>query len=246
MFPFFVFPRHEIRCLSSPRSAFCGIYQGILWARHFCYVGRCHAEFLVLDRGQLPSPRGPPRHHWTKLEGRYPPVCVRSRSRTSRQSRSPAVPQSRPPATQKSSLPAAVLSSPKPIATVSLTTNQKKNLRRKRLSAPAPESAPACLSEILDMALLPEFSAPILSPESAPKSSPSAPSSPLIPASSAPPSALQCPLFLSALQTPSRHLRPDFPQYFFFFGGGGGGAYIHCLSGRAESQGQGDCYAIVS
>ncbi len=30
-----------------------------------------HTEFSVLYRGQLPSPRRPPRHHWTVLEGRY-------------------------------------------------------------------------------------------------------------------------------------------------------------------------------
>ncbi len=31
---------------------------------------RCSAQLFVLDRGQLPSPCGPPRHHRTQLEAR--------------------------------------------------------------------------------------------------------------------------------------------------------------------------------
>ncbi|KAL0198618.1 hypothetical protein M9458_007158, partial [Cirrhinus mrigala] len=39
--------------------------------------GRRHHQFSVLDRGQLPSLHGPPRHLWTELEG-----SIRPRSRT--------------------------------------------------------------------------------------------------------------------------------------------------------------------
>ncbi len=60
----------------------------------------------VLDRGQLPSPHGPSRHHRTELEGRDPLVSGEcpALSRT--------IPPSRPSAKPQSSLSAAAHSSP--------------------------------------------------------------------------------------------------------------------------------------
>ncbi len=71
----------------------------------------------VLDRGQLLSPRGPPRHHRTELEGRDPGCLesVQPRSRTI------------PLAIPRSSLPAATDSSPRV---------------RSRVGSPPPEYSP--------------------------------------------------------------------------------------------------------
>ncbi len=74
----------------------------------------------------------------------------------------PAAAPTSPPAAPESSLPAAPLSSPMLTAAVSLTSSQRRNLRRKRLSAPAPEFAPV-------LAPAPEFS-PVSAP--APESAP--------------------------------------------------------------------------
>ncbi len=52
-----------------------------------------------------------------------------------------AATKSSPPAAPLSSPPAVVPLSPQLTAAITLTHNQRRNLRRKRLSAPAPESA---------------------------------------------------------------------------------------------------------
>ncbi len=56
------------------RSPICIICMGVLRSRRVYSSWRRHPQLPVLDRGQLPSPRGPPRHHRTELEGRDPPV----------------------------------------------------------------------------------------------------------------------------------------------------------------------------
>ncbi len=98
----------------------------------------------------------------------------------------PAAAMLSPPAAARSSSPAAAHASPQLTAAASLTLNQKRNKMRKRLlSAPelTPVSAPVCISDLLDMALPPEFSVPILTPESIQRRSPSSPKSPLVPSS---------------------------------------------------------------
>ncbi len=79
---FFVFPfsshGYGDRC-SYPRpipqrSPLLRVRQGILWARRRDGAGRHGRQSSVLARGELPSPRGPPRHHRTELERRDLPV----------------------------------------------------------------------------------------------------------------------------------------------------------------------------
>ncbi len=161
--------RLEIRRPSPQGSSVSGVRPGILRARRFAGVGWCHPKFFVLNRGQLPSPRRPPRHHWTVLEGRILRCLesIRPWSRTALVSGPPAVPP-------------AVLQGPEstpacPSESTSARHPESAPVRVSELIELAlmPEfSAPACLSELLDMALPPEFSAPILSPESTPVSTP--------------------------------------------------------------------------
>ncbi|XP_042594769.1 uncharacterized protein LOC122139720 [Cyprinus carpio] len=60
--------------LAPKRSPLCGVGVRVLRDRRKNSTGLCHAKLSVLDRGQLLSPRGPPRHHRTELEGRDPLV----------------------------------------------------------------------------------------------------------------------------------------------------------------------------
>ncbi len=64
----------------------------------------CDHKLSVLDRGKLPSPRGPPRHQRTELEGRDPPVSGES----------PAPIQNQPAAVRGPRKPAVVLGPRKP------------------------------------------------------------------------------------------------------------------------------------
>ncbi len=74
----FFLPRHGRRLPfrhPSPSGApLLWLCRGVLQARHGDGMGWCHPQSSVLARGQFPSPRGPPRHHWTKLERRDLPV----------------------------------------------------------------------------------------------------------------------------------------------------------------------------
>ncbi len=74
LFSLFFLPRHgsrrTIRCPSPSRSPLLRVCRGILRARCDDGIGGRHHQHSVLARGQPPSPRGPPRHHRTKLEGR--------------------------------------------------------------------------------------------------------------------------------------------------------------------------------
>ncbi len=99
------------RIYSSPlRSPFLWVCRGILQVCRGDGAGWRHHQHSVLARGQLPSPRGPPGHHWTKLEGR----CLGSvwvQARTSPPSVLPTVRQSSLSAVHQSSLLTVHLSS---------------------------------------------------------------------------------------------------------------------------------------
>ncbi len=62
---------HRPGPLRSPAGGVCARVQ---WARRVDGARRRNAQLFVLDRGQIPSPHGPPRHHRTQLKGRDPPV----------------------------------------------------------------------------------------------------------------------------------------------------------------------------
>ncbi len=126
------------------------------YAREFCRLAvhtldDATLSFWILNRDQLLSPRGPPRNHWTELEGRDPPVfgvCptpIQNQPAVQRpwavhQSSLSAIPQSSsssaadssPPVTEMSSPPAATTSSP---PAVQFTPNRQRRMTRKRLLA---------------------------------------------------------------------------------------------------------------
>ncbi len=74
-----LFPRgRRVHRSSLQRSPLCRVGLGILQARRGGGVGGCHHNLSVLDRGKLPSPRGPFRHHRAELEGRDAPMSGES------------------------------------------------------------------------------------------------------------------------------------------------------------------------
>ncbi len=120
--PFFV-PWHGDRrwyhCPGSQRSPLRGVFAGVLRACRGDGTRWRHHSLSVLARGQLPSPRGPPRHHRTKMEGRDPPVSGECPAPSQNQ---PAVGGSLKPvvcgeidaAVRGQRKPAAIRGSPKP------------------------------------------------------------------------------------------------------------------------------------
>ncbi len=74
-FFFFRYGNHRSFLHPGPlRSPAGGVCAGVLRARGVYGAVRRDAQLAVLARGQLPSPRGPPRHQGTMLEGRDRPV----------------------------------------------------------------------------------------------------------------------------------------------------------------------------
>ncbi len=62
--------RRSVRHPSSPKSPLLRVRWGVLQAFRCNNGGWCHHQSSVLALVQLPSPRGPPRHHGTNLEER--------------------------------------------------------------------------------------------------------------------------------------------------------------------------------